>query len=106
MTVMRSKFCDSLLSFLAKAIAGEAMDSKSCQCFILLMSKQFLICSADGQAEEKYTANFPYPYMNGVLHVGHGFSLSKVQPAELSQSHLAQYTTTSKIPMLIFVICQ
>lgn len=38
-------------------------------------------CCADGQAEEKYTANFPYPYMNGVLHVGHGFSLSKVPPA-------------------------
>lgn len=28
--------------------------------------------------QEKYTANFPYPYMNGVLHVGHAFSLSKV----------------------------
>lgn len=27
--------------------------------------------------EPKYMANFPYPYMNGVLHVGHAFSLSK-----------------------------
>ena len=49
----------------------------------MLTSKAFSKCCADGQAEEKYTANFPYPYMNGVLHVGHGFSLSKVQLADL-----------------------
>lgn len=34
---------------------------------------------SDGVEEGKYTANFPYPYMNGVLHLGHGFSLSKVR---------------------------
>ena len=28
--------------------------------------------------EEKYLATFPYPYMNGVLHLGHAFTLSKV----------------------------
>ncbi|XP_002990283.2 leucine--tRNA ligase, cytoplasmic [Selaginella moellendorffii] len=27
---------------------------------------------------EKYFGNFPYPYMNGVLHLGHAFSLSKL----------------------------
>ena len=27
----------------------------------------------------KYMATFPYPYMNGLLHIGHGFSLSKAE---------------------------
>lgn len=30
-----------------------------------------------GEPAEKFFANFPYPYMNGLLHLGHGFSLSK-----------------------------
>jgi leucyl-tRNA synthetase len=29
----------------------------------------------------KFFGNFPYPYMNGLLHLGHAFSLSKVAPA-------------------------
>lgn len=29
--------------------------------------------------EEKFFGNFPYPYMNGSLHLGHGFSLSKLE---------------------------
>ena len=29
--------------------------------------------------EEKFMATFPYPYMNGRLHLGHAFSLSKVE---------------------------
>ncbi|KAK1295493.1 hypothetical protein QJS10_CPA16g00236 [Acorus calamus] len=28
---------------------------------------------------EKFFGNFPYPYMNGSLHLGHGFSLSKLE---------------------------
>lgn len=28
--------------------------------------------------EGKFFGNFPYPYMNGMLHLGHAFSLSKV----------------------------
>jgi len=28
---------------------------------------------------EKFFGNFPYPYMNGYLHLGHAFSLSKVE---------------------------
>jgi len=28
--------------------------------------------------QDKYLATFPYPYMNGVLHLGHGFTLAKV----------------------------
>ena len=33
----------------------------------------------EGKPGEKYFANFPYPYMNGLLHLGHAFSLSKVE---------------------------
>ena len=27
----------------------------------------------------KYLSTFPYPYMNGSLHLGHAFSISKVE---------------------------
>ena len=29
--------------------------------------------------EGKFFGTFPYPYMNGVLHLGHAFSLSKLE---------------------------
>lgn len=33
----------------------------------------------DGSNQEKFFATFPYPYMNGKLHLGHSFSISKVE---------------------------
>ncbi len=38
----------------------------------------------------KFFGNFPYPYMNGLLHLGHAFSISKV-PAP--QRHARQTAT-------------
>ena len=33
----------------------------------------------DTKNNKKYFITFPYPYMNGRLHLGHGFSLSKAE---------------------------
>src|ERR1700722_15368003 len=33
----------------------------------------------DGPQPSKYLLTFPYPYMNGRLHLGHSFSLSKAE---------------------------
>lgn len=35
--------------------------------------------TGEGTPEEKFFGNFPYPYMNGLLHLGHAFSLSKLE---------------------------
>lgn len=35
--------------------------------------------AGEGTPEEKFFGNFPYPYMNGLLHLGHAFSLSKAR---------------------------
>lgn len=33
----------------------------------------------DGSPKEKFMVTFPYPYMNGRLHLGHAYSMSKVR---------------------------
>ncbi|KAK9826880.1 hypothetical protein WJX81_003148 [Elliptochloris bilobata] len=35
--------------------------------------------AAGGDCGGKFFGNFPYPYMNGLLHLGHAFSLSKLE---------------------------
>ncbi len=40
-------------------------------------SKAFEV-NADKEKTIKFFGNFPYPYMNGLLHLGHAFSLSKL----------------------------
>lgn len=34
---------------------------------------------AGQEGQEKFMVTFPYPYMNGRLHLGHSFSLSKAE---------------------------
>jgi len=34
---------------------------------------------SDDDKREKFMVTFPYPYMNGYLHLGHAFSLSKAE---------------------------
>ena len=41
--------------------------------------KIFEMNASDHSEKEKYFITFPYPYMNGILHLGHGFSLSKAE---------------------------
>ncbi|GAB4839099.1 hypothetical protein Ancab_028627 [Ancistrocladus abbreviatus] len=36
-------------------------------------------CEKPPEPGEKFFGNFPFPYMNGFLHLGHAFSLSKVE---------------------------
>ncbi|KAI3911979.1 hypothetical protein MKW98_010923 [Papaver atlanticum] len=36
-------------------------------------------CEKPPEPGEKFFGNFPYPYMNGLLHIGHAFSLSKLE---------------------------
>lgn len=35
--------------------------------------------SEKAKEDEKFFGNFPYPYMNGYLHLGHGFTISKLE---------------------------
>ena len=34
---------------------------------------------ADGKPVPKFLVTFPYPYMNGRLHLGHAYSLTKAE---------------------------
>ena len=36
-------------------------------------------CEVPPKVGEKFFGNFPFPYMNGFLHIGHAFSLSKLE---------------------------
>jgi len=35
--------------------------------------------SLEDKNDSKYMCTFPYPYMNGYLHLGHAFSMSKAE---------------------------
>mmetsp|Transcript_13147 Transcript_13147/g.15928 ORF Transcript_13147/g.15928 Transcript_13147/m.15928 type:complete len:1141 (-) Transcript_13147:440-3862(-) len=42
--------------------------------------------------DNKFFGNFPYPYMNGMLHLGHAFSLSKLEFAAAYQRMQGKHT--------------
>lgn len=42
-------------------------------------SHVFEVDASDDLSEEKFMVSFPYPYMNGRLHLGHSFSMSKCE---------------------------
>ena len=44
------------------------------------------------ESREKYLITFPYPYMNGRLHLGHAFSMTKVS---FLQYHTMRYRNSS-----------
>ncbi|KAG9508813.1 Leucine--tRNA ligase, cytoplasmic, partial [Fragariocoptes setiger] len=50
----------------------------------------FEVDAPDDASGEKFFATFPYPYMNGKLHLGHSFSLSKVDFAVAYQRLLGK----------------
>jgi leucyl-tRNA synthetase len=39
----------------------------------------YLSKSFEEKNDSKYMCTFPYPYMNGYLHLGHAFSMSKAE---------------------------
>ena len=39
----------------------------------------YLSKSMEEKNASKYMCTFPYPYMNGYLHLGHAFSMSKAE---------------------------
>ncbi|VDN20682.1 unnamed protein product [Gongylonema pulchrum] len=42
-------------------------------------ARVFEVDASSDRNEPKYTANLPYPYMNGRLHLGHAFTISKCE---------------------------
>jgi leucyl-tRNA synthetase len=53
--------------------------------------KVFEVDAPADSSAEKYMVSFPYPYMNGRLHLGHSFSLSKCEFAAGYQRMLGKH---------------
>ncbi len=50
-----------------------------------------LVAGHAGEKVQKFFGNFPYPYMNGLLHLGHAFSLSKVSVLHQLRGRIAKH---------------
>ena len=53
---------------------GQPAPVLSRSCFVLTHKSP-----AAAAATSKWFGTFPYPYMNGSLHLGHGFTISKIE---------------------------
>ncbi len=74
----QKKWEDSKL-FEAEAPAEGAWQSFPVKNLPISSRNQLLIpLAGEVDTNGKFFGNFPYPYMNGLLHLGHAFSLSKV----------------------------
>lgn len=49
--------------------------------------KEFESDAPEGGSDPKFMCTFPYPYMNGRLHLGHAFTLTKAEFAARSVPH-------------------
>ena len=58
-------------------------------------SKAFEV-NADAEKTIKFFGNFPYPYMNGLLHLGHAFSLSKLVRLNVHEHSLSEPRSKEK----------
>ena len=58
--------------------------------------------TGEGTPDDKFFGNFPYPYMNGLLHLGHAFSVSKVRIGSPVRAHGSAWARRSRAVNKLF----